>query len=409
MQTNNYDIMILGAGASGLCAGAIAAANGVKVALLDHADKTGKKILIAGGGKCNLTNKYISPLDYAGKNPEFVRSALAALSPAALLETLQKHKIELEEREHGQIFCKHSSRDMLDFLLNNCKKNGCTFLLGQRIVSVKKTDGNRGFTVVTEQSRYIAKKLVLALGSCAYPQIGASNLGYHLARGFGHEVIEVSPALVGLEMPKKWWGENLAGIAVPVNLYLNRTDKKSSKPFCVAENLNLLFTHGGISGPAVLQASLFWEKGQTIECQFIEWEKFETCFHHLPNTKLLLKNLLKTFLPLRLVENILPPELPNKKVAEISKAERLALRKICCTNPLIPVNTEGFKKAEAAKGGVDTKDISSKTMESKLVEGLYFCGEILDITGRLGGYNLHWAFASGLVAGEQAAIQCKQS
>lgn len=419
MTTHTFDTLVLGAGASGLVAGAVAANLGSNVAIFDHASKAGRKILISGGGKCNLTNLHISHKDYLGENPEFVRSALTSFTPSMLLEKMNLAQIPLEERECGQIFCKRTSSDLLELLLQDCAKSGCTLVLGESIVSVNLERNNSyPFVVRCKQNIFLGKHLVVALGGCAYPQIGATHLGYHLAKNFGHEVITPYPALVGLVMPKNWPCATLAGIALPVSLYIESPsselpqniklaqspkalkDSKVSKSLLVAENLNLLFTHGGISGPAVLQASLYWRLHQVILCQFVVPEVFHNLMERKESGKVLLKNLCKQLLPYRLVESLLPAELADKKVAELSRAQRTHAQNLLCAYPLKPIGTEGFRKAEVTGGGVSTQHISSKTMESKLVPNLYFCGEVLDITGRLGGYNLHWAFASGTAAGK---------
>lgn len=408
METQRFDCIVLGAGASGLVCGAAAARRGRRVAILDHAAKPARKLLISGGGKCNLTNLQLSFADYAGENPQFARSALARLTPAALLEEVRGKGIALEEREHGQIFCKRSAHDMAVFLMDACREAGCSFFLGRRLVAVEYVPGAPGFfRVRAEGSVYEAAGLVVATGGRAWPQVGATALGYQIGMQFGHRIVPQYPALVGLTMPAGWPCAHLAGIAVPVSLYLDaqpapgetRRKKAVRAPWCVAADLPLLFTHQGISGPAVLQASLFWKKGQSLLCRFLPPETLKALYNASGSGKLLVKNLFRQHLPARLAEAVIPPRLGEKKVAELARQERGELYTQLCALPLRPTGTEGYRKAEATGGGVSTEEISSRTMESKRVAGLFFCGEVLDITGRLGGYNLHWAFASGYAAG----------
>ena len=408
MAIQHFDCIILGAGASGLVCGATAARQGRRVAFLDHAAKPARKLLISGGGKCNLTNLHLSYTDYAGENPQFARSALAGLTPAELLEQVRGKGIPLEEREHGQIFCKRSAHDMAVFLLDACHEAGCSFFLGQRLVAVEYHAGEAcPFRVRTEGGSYEAASLVVATGGRAWPQVGATALGYQLGIQFGHRIVPQYPALVGLTMSAQWPCAHLAGIAVPVSLFLepqpasgeSKRKRAIQPPRCVAEDLPLLFTHQGISGPAVLQASLFWKQGQALLCRFLPPETLDALVGGPGAGKLLVKNLFRQHMPARLVEALIAPPLSEKKVAELTRQERDALHRQLCMLPLHPTGTEGYRKAEATGGGVSTEEISSQTMESKRVPGLFFCGEVLDITGRLGGYNLHWAFASGYAAG----------
>ena len=392
MPVTQFDVIILGAGASGLSAAALASARGRRVLLLDHAARPGIKVLLAGGGKANFTNMQMSEAFFHSANPKFVRSALHRFTPQDSIDWVTQAGVATEEREHGQVFCSRSAKDLCRLLMASCQK--CTLSLNETISRVEKTGDI--FAVTTKTSTFTAQSLVIALGSRAWPQAGATNLGLRLARQFGHKVFEPQPALVGLAMPSDWPLFQMEGLSLSVCL----TTSCEKKP--LSFTLPLLFTHKGISGPAVLQASLYWQQGEKLLCNFLPHTTLAELFSAREHGKLLVKNLLKRHFPERLALRLCEmagPEVANSKVAEISKAVKAALHQLIHVSSLAPVASEGFARAEVARGGVSTEHIQSKSMESTLVPGLFFCGEVLDITGRLGGYNLHWAFASGRAAG----------
>ncbi len=404
-----YDVIVLGAGASGLMCAATAGARGKHVLVIDHEREPGRKILVTGGGKCNVTNKEISYEHYTGVNPQFTRSALAQFTSADMQELLQKHHIALEEREEGQLFCKHSAEEFLQLLLTECKKHHVTLSFGQEITEVVANE--EGYVVNTAIDRFTAASVVVALGGTAWPQIGATDYGYRIAKHFGHKLIEPRPALVGLVMLHNWELADLAGISLRVTLeHITSQDvypassKAGAKPkgCIVANNLPLLFTHKGISGPAGLQASLYWKKGDMFICNFLPGIDIQKLLAAPENGKLLLKTVIKRLLPSRLADVLMDAAVADKKIAELSKVQRSQLQQRLQEWAFIPERTEGIKKAEVTVGGVSTEQISSQSMESKLAKGLFFCGEVLDVTGRLGGYNIHWAIASGLAAGKYA-------
>lgn len=403
-QAETGDVIILGAGASGLCCSIAAAARGNSVLLIDHAPKPGRKMLIAGGGKCNLTNKSISVEDYAGDNPLFCRSALSRFTPEAFLAELEQAGVALEEREEGQIFCARSAKDLLNYFVHQSKDLGCRFALEEKIQSVdcesiapQRSAFPALFRVTTDKAVYPASRLVVATGGSAYPSVGATGIGYALARQFGHEIVTIRPALAGLYLPSDSPFTELSGISLPVDLLVSHDGPLTRQ---VARNLALLFTHKGLSGPAALQASLFWKPGTNLQVNFLPGQNIEELLHSPGAGKKLVLNLLKKHLPGRLAEIIVPKGLAQKKSAELSKSQRQEMYAAVHKHHINPTGVEGFAKAEVTAGGVSTARISSKTMESALQPGLFFCGEVLDITGRLGGYNLHWAFASGKAAGE---------
>ncbi len=439
-----YDVIILGAGASGLMCGKTAAERGRRTLILEHAEKPGRKLSTTGGGKCNLTNREVRPEDYAGENPQFCRSALARLRPQDLLDWLAAAKVPVEEREHGQMFCARSAKDLLNLLLDDCKRSGCRIATGEKVLAVKAAappdnapqEGPADeqaeqaslpprFVVRTTARSYAAYSVVVATGGPAWPQVGATGSGYEFARAFGHRILPIRPALAGLTLPASSPLAGLAGIAVIASIHRSlappaeengpetageRTEQPSrkrsgktasSKPgTLLAESLPLLFTHSGISGPAALQSSLYWKKGDSLRVDFLPGLSFAALLAAPENGRLLPRNLLKKHLPARLCDVLVPEDMAGIRAAELARAQRDFLHDLAHAFPLTPSGTEGFAKAEVTAGGVSTEEISSRTMESRRMPGLFFCGEVLDVTGRLGGYNLHWAFASGKAAGE---------
>lgn len=419
------DVIILGAGASGLYCAMTAAARGRRVTLVDHARATGRKVRIAGGGKCNFTNLEMHARHYVGGNPHFPKSALARFTPWDMVSLVSENAIAWEEREHGQLFCLRSADDVADMLEARCRKAGCRFLLGQRIEGVEHdgaafvvtmapalaSGGNgeggavpgavpegrdsavpEGRDSAANPARLQAASLVVATGSQAWPQIGATDMGHRIARQFGHKVTPPRPVLVPLVMDPQWPLHGLAGIALPARVTTGGA----------SFTLPLLFTHRGISGPATLQASCYWHPGAPVEIDFLPGGNLEELLRAPEHGKLLARTLLGRLLPDRLAERLLPPEIENRKIAELSKAARATLHAAVHAHIAVPAGTEGMRKAEAAAGGVSVEHISSRSMESALRPGLFFTGEVLDVTGQLGGYNLHWAWASGKAAGEVA-------
>lgn len=384
---NQHDVIILGAGASGLWTALTAAKRGRTVLVVDHARKAGRKILIAGGGKCNFTNIDISPANYHCKNRHFCKSALARFSPWHMVEYLSLHNIPWEEREHSQLFCTRSAADITEALYNDCLEHNVRFLFSEQITSVQKKDDL--FDIQLTNSAHQAPSVVVALGGSAWPQVGATDAGYKLARKFGHKIVPTFPALVPLMMPSNWKLKNLSGIALPVTI--NSNGKQFTE--------NMLFTHKGISGPVVLQISAHWKKGDSIEIDLLPYASIEDSINEA-GSKPLLKTIVNRHFPERLASALIRKELGEKQLAQLSKKDMQEIHASIHAFNVVPTGTEGMKKAEATGGGVDTADVSSKTMESKLCKGLYFTGEVLDVLGDLGGFNLHWAWASGNAAGE---------
>ncbi|UZP68653.1 NAD(P)/FAD-dependent oxidoreductase [Desulfovibrio mangrovi] len=383
---NIFDAVILGAGASGMWCAHTAAARGLSVCLVDHAKRPGKKIRIAGGGKCNFTNLEVTHADYVSRNPHFVKSALARFSPWHMVEFLSKHDIAWEEREHSQLFCQRSSDELATAIEDTCSMHGVEWRLRHAISGITHTDGL--FTVATDNGPIKGRNLVVALGGPAWPQAGATDFGHRIAKQFGHAIVAPYPALAPFAMPKGWALEGLSGIAVPATIECG--EKRFTE--------NLLFTHTGISGPVVLHASCRWKKDMPIVIDFLPSSQIEQELKEAGG-KPLVRTVLGRLLPDRLVAGLLPAALADKQVAQLSRQDLDHLTQRVHSFTVTPARTEGMKRAEVTGGGVDTDGISSKTMESKRLKGLYFTGEVLDVTGQLGGFNLHWAWASGQAAG----------
>ncbi|MFV0421786.1 NAD(P)/FAD-dependent oxidoreductase [Oleidesulfovibrio sp.] len=381
------DILILGAGASGLTCAALATAGGHSVTLIEGEEKAGRKILVSGGGKCNFTNMEVTPANFISQNPHFCKSALARCTQWDTISKLAEQGIPYEEREEGRLFCTRSASDVVDILLGDCLASGCRIHYGKSIEEVRWREPF--FEVVSSGGTYSARALVVATGGPSWPQIGATDIGARIAKQFGHNVIPFRPALVPFVMHSSWPLHGLSGISLPVAISCQ------GKTFCEA----LLFTHKGISGPATLQISNYWHPRLPIEINFLPAEDVEGLLRQGGKGKV--RNLLSKLLPDRLMYRLLTGFEPllEMNIAELSRASIEHIVDAVHKHTVVPDRTEGMHKAEAACGGISTTDISSKTMESKLRKRLYFTGEVLDVTGQLGGYNLQWAWASGRAAG----------
>lgn len=367
-----YDIAIIGAGASGLMAASHI--QNRSIVIIDNNKKIGLKILASGGGKCNVTNKNISSKNYLG-DEEFIKVALKSYSSKELLSFLDNFKLKLELRKYGQYFCKNSARDLVD-IFSNLTKN-CDFIMAQKVseVSFKKN-----FIIQTANKTIEAKKLIVASGGISYESIGASDIGYKIAKSFGHSIVTPAPALVGLTVQKdQFWMKNLSGISFYAKL---RVKEKSFES-------DLLFTHKGISGPVVLSGSLYWDKGK-LSLDFLPFVDVKGLLEKKSR-----KQISSLFpLPKRFIKEFLNSlQIKDKPANTLSKEE---IEKISTLNAyeFAPAGNFGYTKAEVTKGGVSTDEIDSVTFESKLQKDLYFIGEVLDVTGELGGYNFQWSFAS---------------
>ncbi|QQR80102.1 MAG: NAD(P)/FAD-dependent oxidoreductase [Deltaproteobacteria bacterium] len=389
----NYDTLIIGAGAAGLFCAIEAAKRGRKVVVIDHNTKAGAKILVSGGGRCNFTNLNTTPENFVSQNPHFCKSALSRYTPHHFLELIQKHKIAYVEKKPGQLFCQNSAKDILNMLLHECEQAGVKILLETKVLSIQKDPEN--FLTETSQGNFSSETLVIATGGLSLPQIGATGFGYEIAKQFHMNIIPTSPALDGFrgnpEFQDLW--KTLSGLSTPVCI---RTKTKNFED-------DLLITHQGLSGPAALQASLYWKQKESIEIDWCQNQKLSEWFLEKKNQgeKKTFKTLMGIFWPSRLAEHLATVfEFPSKPLVEISNQTILELVEKIHHWTWTPEKTVGYARAEVTRGGVDTDHFSSKTLESKSISGLFFVGEVLDVTGELGGYNFQWAWSSGWAAGK---------
>ncbi len=390
----NVDIVIIGAGGSGLMCGATAGNLGRSVVIIDHAKKIGEKIRISGGGKCNFTNIHTSPENYISQNQHFIKSALTQYSQWDFIKMVEKNNIEYYEKTLGQLFCKNSSQQIINMLIKNCEDNSVKINMKTNISSVEKIDN--GFIVSTDKNQYNCKSLVISCGGLSIPKIGATGLGYKIAKQFDIPVIPTSPALVPLTFNPEFLStyKQLSGIS------LNATVSTSNISF----NEGILFTHRGLSGPSILQISSYLKSGTPINidlCPNINIEELLLIEKQKGNNKKI-SSIIKNYLPQKLTDIIIKNLDFNSKLTETSNKNINLIATHINNWKVIPTDSEGYRTAEVTAGGVDTNYLSSKTMETKTVKGLYFIGEVVDITGWLGGYNFQWAWSSGFVAGLNA-------
>jgi predicted Rossmann fold flavoprotein len=396
-----FDCVIIGAGAAGLMCGATAARRGRTVAVLDHADKAGKKILMSGGGRCNFTNYNIEPDHYVSSNPHFCISALRRYTPYDFLALAQKYHLQYEEKTLGQLFSKNKSEDILKILLTECDTAGVEIVTSCSIEAVAQTPGARDarFQVATSHGPVACQSLVIATGGLSIPAMGATGFGYGIAKQFGLKITPRYAALVPFTLKGELLAlaQSLAGVSMPVTVACREQSFAES----------LLFTHKGLSGPAILQISNYWYPGDAIKIDFLPGARLVSLLSNWQKqgNKRELKTLLARYLPKRFVSiwlatHEIAARIHNKPMAQYSKADMALLADHFHCWQCVPAGTEGYGTAEVTRGGINTADVSSKTFEAKQVPGLFFIGEVLDVTGWLGGYNLHWAWASGYCAAQ---------
>ncbi len=386
---NHFDVIIIGAGASGLMCAQAAGKRGRNVLLLEHSKEAGTKILVSGGGKCNFTNLSVDKENYLSHNPHFVTSALRRFTQHDFIKLIEEYGVKYEEREHGRLFCRGSAKDVLNLLLKECGAAGVKIQTG---CSVKRIEKEKNFCVKTNAGDFISESLVIATGGLSMPESGATDLGYKVAIQFGIRVIKQFPGLVPFVLKEVKDFKSLSGISVNASVSVNGRSFKDA----------VLFTHRGLSGPAILQASNYWHKGDEIIVNFLPdidlEEQFALWQREKPRSTV--KNLLSTLLPGRLVAYLSSGLDTDRPISQRGKKDIKKIAEVFSGWSVRPVETEGYSKAEVTKGGVDTNELSSRTFESKKVKGLYFIGEVLDVTGWLGGYNLQWAWSSGYCAGQ---------
>jgi predicted Rossmann fold flavoprotein len=387
------DVLIIGGGAAGLMCAMAAGYRGRSVLVLDHANKVGKKILMSGGGRCNFTNLGVTPAQYLCANPHFAKSALARYTPYDFIALVEKHRIAYHEKELGQLFCDDSSKQIVRMLLDECAAAGVRIETSCGVERVRR--GEDGFAVKTARGEVHADSLVIACGGLSIPSMGATGFGYELARQFGHAVLPTRAGLVPLTLSGKHQEhyQDLAGVALPQ--VEARVGKRGFRA-------GMLFTHRGISGPSILQISSYWQPGDDLRIDLSpdtdvgDWLIAQRA--ERPAAEL--KNVLADLLPKRLAQRLCERWLGNRPMRQWQEHELRSLGGQLHDWPITASGTEGYRTAEVTLGGVDTDGISSSTMQSKLVPGLFFIGEVVDVTGWLGGYNFQWAWASGQAAGE---------
>jgi len=393
---NQVDVIVIGAGAAGLMCAAQAGYRGRSVTVLDMGKKPGRKILISGGGRCNFTNENASPENYLCGNPHFVKSCLSRYTQHDFIELVDRHGLAYHHKTLGQLFCDNSAQDIVDILLTECEWAGVNIKLRSEVLSVTKTDS--GYSVTTEQETLTCESLVIASGGLTMPKLGASPIGYKIAEQFGLKVLPTMAALVPftLHQHDKDRFEGLSGISIPCEV--------SSEDGTVFKE-NILFTHRGLSGPAILLISSFWRAGQAVTInllpeldlkqQLADWRETQS--------QKSLKNSLATILPKRFIEILHESKaIPDCNINQLTHTQIDELVNYIHAWQIKPNGTEGYRTAEVTLGGVDTDELSSKTFEAKKAKGLYFIGEVTDVTGWLGGYNFQYAWSCGFAAGQYA-------
>jgi len=392
----HLDVIVIGAGAAGLMCAAQAGYRGRSVTVLDMGKKPGRKILISGGGRCNFTNENASPNNYLCTNPHFVKSCLSRYTQHDFVELVDRHGLAYHHKTLGQLFCDNSAQDIVDILLTECEWAGVTIKLRSEVLNVAKTA--TGYSVTTEQETLTCESLVVASGGLTMPKLGATPIGYKIAEQFGLKVLPTMAALVPftLHQHDKERFEGLSGISISCEV--------ASEDGTVFKE-NILFTHRGLSGPAILQISSFWRAGQAVTInllpeldlkqQLADWRETQA--------QKSLKNSLATILPKRFVEILHDSKaIPDCNINQLTHGQIDALADYIHAWQIKPNGTEGYRTAEVTLGGVDTDELSSKTFETKKAKGLYFIGEVTDVTGWLGGYNFQYAWSCGFAAGQYA-------
>lgn len=393
MSTNHYDVIIVGAGAAGLFAALTAGQRGKKVLVLDNGKKIGKKILISGGGRCNFTNYYIEPAKYLCKNPHFCKSALSQYTQWDFIALVDQYKIPYHEKTLGQLFCDESAKDIVAMLQHECEKGHVEFKPQCDIQHIKNTQAHH-FALTTNLGEFESKALIIASGGLSMPKLGATPFAYKVAEQFGLRVLPTRAGLVPFTLPPELKSPlaEISGISTSVTASANHTSFTE----------DMLFTHRGLSGPAILQISSYWKPGDKVSVNLLpntQWQDYlKEQVNIQPNASL--KTVLTNLFAKRLVDALLAINgWPNVPIKQLTHKQIDHIAEHLHNWTLIPSGTEGYRTAEVTLGGVDTDHLSSKTMEVKSHPGLYFIGEALDVTGWLGGYNFQWAWSSGYVAG----------
>lgn len=383
------DVVIIGGGAAGLFCAIEAGRRGRSTLVIEHADRVGKKIAISGGGRCNFTNLHTSADNFLSANPNFSKSALSRYTPADFVALVEKHGIRYHEKKLGQLFCDNSSREIINMLLAECERAGVEIRLNCRVRRVEKESS---FAIETNQGIFESDSLVIATGGLSIPKIGATDFGYRVARQFGLQIRETRPALVPLTFASQTLEEMkaLSGISLDAIVACDRAEFRE----------NILLTHRGLSGPAILQISSYWKRGEAISINLLPEDNAAEILAAHHKSEMELANLLGQHLPRRFAHAWCDLYARSRPLTQFSLRELELIAARLHGWQLVPDGSEGYRKAEVTAGGVDTGELSSKTMEARRAPGLYFIGEVVDVTGHLGGFNFQWAWASGFAAGQ---------
>ncbi len=387
-MSSRKDVIIIGAGASGLMCAIEAGKRGRSVLLLDHAERTASKIRVSGGGRCNFTNLHAGPGYYLSENPDFCRSALSRFSPEDFTCLLDRHGIRYYEKEKGQLFCRQTSRAVVGMLHTECRNVAAEIRLQQKVEWVEKKER---FVIKAGRNIFEAGSLVIATGGLSYASLGASDLGYRVAGQFGMKITPVRPGLVPLTFPgqEAAFFRELSGVSLDASIRCGKQGLRGE----------ILFTHGGMSGPAILQTSLYWKSGMPISIDLLPDLDAVKLFAEESKSRIEMHNLLARYLPKRFIKMFCESYFGSRPLCQYNRKELENIAGRLHHWSLKPTGTAGYSQAEVTAGGIDTREVSSKTFEARKVPGLYFIGEVLDVTGQLGGFNLHWAWASGSAAG----------
>lgn len=379
-----YDAIIIGGGAAGLFCAFEAGRRGRRVLVVEHNAQVGRKIIISGGGRCNFTNTNTRPENFISKNPHFCKSALSRYTPADFVDLVRRHGIAYYEKKLGQLFCRERSQRIVDMLLAECRSARVEIKTACTVASIER---NGQFRVETDHGDFGTKNVVIACGGLSFPKIGASDLGYRIARQFGIKIVETRPSLVAMILEGDGY-KRLAGVSLDAAVKAGRESFRE----------NILFTHRGLSGPAILQASNYWRRGEPVSIDLMPDAAAAELLEGSSSGRQNLNNFLAAFFPQRFADEFAVREFVNKPLYQMNEHEIAALRKKLNDWQVKFRETEGYDRAEVTLGGVSTAELSSRTMESKRVPGLYFIGEVVDVTGWLGGYNFQWAWASAHAA-----------
>ena len=391
-MNNEYDVIVIGAGAAGLMCSFEAGKRGKKVCLIEHSSKIAEKIRISGGGRCNFTNLFSTDSNFISNNRHFCKSAFAKYTQNDFINLVKKHNIEFYEKKLGQLFCTKSAKDIIDMLVSECIKYKVEIYIDTKIKNLKKNENS--YVVQTDKGLVSSPSIVVATGGLSIPKIGATDFGYKIAKKFDLKVTNLEPALVPLVFEKDILNfcKSLAGVSLNASIKINKTVFQEG----------LIFTHRGLSGPSILQISSYWGKGCPIKINLLPDENMEAILKKRRTTtpKQMISKILSEHLPNKLSLAICDQLKVNKQIGDTSNQNLIKLSNFINDLTVIPSGTEGYKTAEVTLGGIDTKEISSSTMECTKHPGLYFIGEVLDVTGHLGGHNFQWAWSSGYVAGQ---------